>query len=283
MDPTPFTRFQSDDDSQVTPRIGARYALSPQSNIYATYTKGFKSGVFDSTTPNGPAVKAEMIDAYEIGYKTNTANFSLNAAAFYYDFQDTQVNATVSGSTGIFAQLYNVPSSRIYGLDLDSTFYINDSWDIRAAVAYTKAEYRDFPFAPAYAATTGASTGFGLIYETVIRDASGNSMVRAPEFTASASFNYHANIGDNSRLDVTVSPYYSSEVFFDFANTIGQDDYVTVDATATMTFNESLKVSVFGRNLGDEIYKTSMGINGLGTMNIFGMPRTYGVSLGYSF
>jgi outer membrane receptor protein involved in Fe transport len=42
-------------------------------------------------------------------------------------------------------------------------------------------------------------------------------------------------------------------------------------------------MSVFGQNLTDVAYKNSSGYSVLGTAQTFGTPRTYGVSLGYSF
>lgn len=283
VDPAPFTRSQSDDDSQLTPRIGLRYALSERSNVYATFTRGFKSGTFDATSPTGPSVKAETIEAYEVGYKVSAPAYSLNASAFYYDYLDTQVNATVSGSAGIYNQLFNVPKSRIYGLDIDGTYRFSRAFDVRAAVAYTHARYTDFPFAPAYSTVATPETGFGLVFLNSSADASGNKMVRAPELTVSTAFNYHADLGNDRRLDVSVSPHYSSRVYFTFDNSLSQGGYTLVDANATLSLGQNLTLSVFGRNLTDKAYSVGKNINNLLAVTNFGMPRTYGVSLGYSF
>ncbi len=283
VDPAPFTRIQTDDDSQVTPRVGLRYALSERSNVYATFTRGFKSGTFDASSPNGPPVKAETIEAYEVGYKISEPAFSFNASAFYYDYLDTQVNATVSGSAGIFNQLFNVPKSRIYGLDVDGTYRFSRAFDVRAAVAYTHARYIDFPFAPAYSNVVSQDTGFGLVFQNGSADASGNNMVRAPELTVSTAFNYHADLGHDRRLDISVSPHYSSRVFFTFDNSLSQGGYTLLDANATLSLGQNLTLSVFGRNLTDKAYSVGKNINNLLAVTNFGAPRTYGVSLGYSF
>ncbi len=136
--------FQEATDAQWTPRIGFRYALGAQSNVYGTYSKGFKSGVFDATTPTGSGVKPETVDAFELGFKSAWRGLSFNAAAFYYDYKNTQVNATVSGHNGaVFNQLFNVPQSRIYGAEFDANLEITDNFDLRAAVAYTHARYTE--------------------------------------------------------------------------------------------------------------------------------------------
>ena len=46
---------------------------------------------------------------------------------------------------------------------------------------------------------------------------------------------------------------------------------------------DHVKVTVFGRNLTDKVYSTYQGSNAVGNFITFASPRTYGISLGYSF
>lgn len=279
------TNIGEETEKVWTPRAGVRYELSPSSNVYAIYTRGYKAGIFDATSPLGNKVDPEYVDSYEVGYKASTANATLNAAVYYYDFTDTQVNALFSSGTAVFQQLFNVPQSRIHGVDLDGTYRFNDTWDVRASVAYTHATYEDFVNAPGYVLDpTDPATSFGLFQSSVSVDVSGNRMVRAPDWSASAAVNYHANLGSAARLDMSLSGMYTSRVHFDFENHLSQPAYVLVDANATVTFHERLAVSIFGRNLTDKIYYTGLSESALSLMTgVYGMPRTYGVSVGYSF
>lgn len=284
--PSPFTRVQDATDKQWTPRLGLRYAVGARANLYATYSKGFKSGSFDASSPAGPGVVPETVDAYEVGFKTSSHIFSLNAAAFYYDYKDTQVQATISGAGGsIVTQLFNVPRSRIYGAEADATVRIGDNFDVRAALAYTHARYRSFPFAPGYTADpTNPATLGGLLFANVSVNASGKTMVRAPEFTASSTFSYHTSLGGDNTLEATLSPYYSSRVYFTFDNTLSQKPYVTLDAAVKLTLEKNITFSVFGRNLTDSIYAIGKSQNALSLLTAgYAMPRTYGVSFGYAF
>ncbi len=280
---SPGTRYQEETEEVWTPRVGVKYEFSPQANVYATYTRGYKSGIFDGTAPNGPAVDPEFVDAYEIGFKTSLRKLTLNAAAYFYEFRGTQVNATVSGPSGIFQQLFNVPKSEIYGFDVDGTYWFNEAFDVRMSLAYTHARYIDFPNAPDYAIDPSDPATFGLFYSNVSSNASGNHMVRAPEVTASGAINYHANLGEGRRLDASVSGAYTSRIYFDFMNNMSQPGYFTVDADLTVSFGDHLSLSVFGRNLTDEIYLTSKSVNQLGVFCTYAYPRTYGISLDYRF
>jgi len=267
-----------------TPRAGVRYELAPGSNIYATYTRGYKAGVFDATSPKRNKVNPEFVNAYEIGYKTSQRDFTLNTAVYYYDFRDTQVNAVFSSGGQVYTQLFNAPKSEIYGFDLDGTYRFNPSFDIRASVAYTHARYKDFKNAPGYKLDpTDPNSLFGLFYSSISVDASGLHMVRAPQWSGSSSFNYHTQLSHAARLDLSLGGSYSSAVFFDFANTLKQPSYFLLDASATLTLAERTTVSLFGRNLTDKSYYNLVSQNALMTGAGYGMARTYGVSIGYDF
>ena len=49
---------------------------------------------------------------------------ALNAAVFYYDYSDLQVQIDLGGSTGAFIE--NAATARLYGLDLDGTWRATD-------------------------------------------------------------------------------------------------------------------------------------------------------------
>jgi iron complex outermembrane receptor protein len=290
--PAPFTRFQRAIDKQWTPRFGLRYALADRTNIYATYSKGFKSGSFDASSPTGPGVVPETVDAFEVGFKHASRAFSFNAATYYYDYKNTQVNATVSGTGGaIVTQLFNVPKSRIYGAEADATLRLNDNFDLHAAVAYTHARYIDFKFAPGYvndpsnpSTNPGGAIFPGALFANVSLDVSGKHMVRAPDFTASSSLTYHTNLSANKALEITLSPYYSSRVYFTFDNSLSQKPYATLDGAVTLTVSDTLKLSVFGRNLTNSNYAIGKAQNALSLETVgYAVPRVYGVSIGYSF
>jgi iron complex outermembrane recepter protein len=284
--PSTFDRFQEKNSNIWTPRFGLRYVVTEESNIYATYSKGFKSGVFEATSPDGPGAIPEKVHSFEAGFKTASSVFTFNAAAFYSNYLDAQVQATVSGAGGgLFTQYYNVPKSRIYGAEFDAWMKLNDNFDIRLAAAYTHSRYVEFPVAPTYIVDpTDPATLGGLLFSNVNTDASGNTMVRAPKFTASGTFRFETPVGDNDQFEIAVTPYYSSRVYMSFDNRLSQKPYATVDATTTLTLDDSVKLGLFGRNLTNSNYKKGSGPNALGLENaLFAEPRTYGVSLGFSF
>ena len=280
IQPAAYTRFQEATEKQWTPRVGVRYALADRTNVYATYSKGFKAGIFDAQSATGPGVGPEKVDAFEVGFKTAAPRYSLNAAAFYYDYSGTQVTAVISGQNGVvFSALFNVPKAEIYGVEADATIRVGDNFDVRIAAAYTHARYIDFPNAPAWILRPGATT-----FANIVADASGNHMVRSPDFTASSTLRYHTELAGDKSFELSLTPYFSSRVYHTFDNALSQAPYATLDVNASLTFANNMKVSVFGRNVFDTVYAMRKQQNSLSLDAIvFAPPASYGVSFGYTF
>src|SRR3546814_14144583 len=77
--------------------------------MYATYSRGFKSGGFDFpaskinplTGQPVAILRPEVLDMFEIGWKTALFDRRVrpNASLFYYDYKDLQVTRAASDPT----------------------------------------------------------------------------------------------------------------------------------------------------------------------------------------
>ena len=210
------------DWSSFTPRAVLRYQMTPQSNVYASYSKGFKSGLL---TPNGfdtTPLRPEKIDAYEVGYKYGGHALRLALAAFYYDYKDLQVAAFVSG-TGVYR---NAATSEIYGGEASAAARLSDELQIDAGVAYTHARYKKFLGSSLY-----ASNGLGGFAATPI-DASGFQMQRAPDWTGNVSIDWRKTLGDFA-VGLNGNAYFTSKFPFDTAQAFYQKGYTVVNIGAS--------------------------------------------------
>jgi iron complex outermembrane receptor protein len=102
---------------KFTPRFSVSYKPTPDHNIYASYSKGFKGGGFDprGVGTNAPdlngdgirqdsevasflAFRPEEVDSYEVGYKGNLMDGALYVAlaGFYADYKDVQIPGSVA-------------------------------------------------------------------------------------------------------------------------------------------------------------------------------------------
>ncbi|MBV1686458.1 TonB-dependent receptor [Novosphingobium sp. G106] len=189
--------------SKFTPRASIRYALSPGTNVYASYSKGFRSGEYNLTVPNdNPALwrdaKQESVDSFEIGLKSQGRRYHFELAGFYSDYRNLQVSFIQNIGGVPVATLANAPKAKIYGVDLNADYEIFDNFKIRAGGTWLHARYGDrFFFTgsgvnPAVAAFNTNTTDplKKLVNMTLQQDLSGLQMARAPDFAGFVGFDY---------------------------------------------------------------------------------------------
>jgi iron complex outermembrane receptor protein len=133
-------------------RVGVEHNPAPQSLLYATFTTGHKAGGFNDTlTVNGataaPEFGPEAVYATEIGSKNQLLNkkVTLNAAGFWYAYQNYQSNAIESFGSGTDAfrtsVRKNTGDARIFGLDLEALAHLPAGLTARVAGALLNARF----------------------------------------------------------------------------------------------------------------------------------------------
>jgi iron complex outermembrane receptor protein len=271
-----------------TPRLSIMYQVRSYANLYFTLSRGFKSGGVPNsaflTPPTGLSdvgYKPEYITAYELGLKaTPGRKFSLGFAGYYYDYRDLQVQVQIPNG---LVNIQNAASARIYGLDLDGAWRINEELSVRSSVALLDARYRQFRNAVVLRPKVNAS-GIGPSgNENVVIDASGNAMRRAPRYTMSLSAEYaHAN--KLGKFQLTVATFFTGKVYFDNDERISQRPYGLLNAQLSWRIRSTeVELSVWGKNLTDATYISSSFSQPVADVVGYGPRRTFGVNLVYEF
>ncbi|RLQ20126.1 TonB-dependent receptor, partial [Seongchinamella sediminis] len=113
--------FKDDDQwDTFAPKLGLGYALSDEAQLYAHWSRGFRSGGYNlrNTSPTaapGP-FDEEQVDNYEIGYKSQQGWGRLNAALFYSDIADMQREVNLADPTsGVVQIIDNTADATIWG------------------------------------------------------------------------------------------------------------------------------------------------------------------------
>jgi iron complex outermembrane receptor protein len=260
--------------TNFSPRAGISYAITEDSNIYATFSKGFKSGTYNITSSDPNPVKPEKVDAYELGYKIGRGGLNFTIAGYYYNYDNIQINA-LDFNTSI-TRLINAAKAEIYGVDGDISFEISDNLRVRAAAAYAHARFTSFPGAVTFQPIGGNSGN-----TTVIIDAAGSPLIRAPEFTLSGTVDYSIPVGRNE-LNFSLTPYWTSKINYSFNERIQQPGYVTLDANISYEV-DNWRFSIYGRNLTDKVYATFRSETASRDSITYAKPRTFGVAASYKF
>jgi len=276
------------DFSDTTPRAVARDALTPASNIYASWSQGFKSCLFNATAAGVTPTKPESIDAFEIGYKMRSGSVSFDTAAYFYDWQDIQVaryDPTVGGNV-----IQNAAEGEIYGVDAQVEWAVTNNFTLRANAAYTHGEYVDFPEAAVTVSAQPDNPLFPNNFVSTSQDWSGNPTIRTPEWTGNLGWNYRIPAGSGSFM-FAGNVYYTSKFLPNTARehpVTGVPDmptgpYTLVNLGLSWLPNANWNVTLYGRNITDEQYIISRDANAFGDYRAFGEPRVIGLRIGYAY
>jgi iron complex outermembrane receptor protein len=220
---------------------------------YASASKGFKSGAFDtralaafSGTADKP-VLPETMYAYEVGFKSTLADGSVifNGALFFYDWEDLQVFDV--DATGAPAFL-NVPGSEILGADFELQWVPAETWLVTGGLGYLDSEITD---------------DGGL---TTVKN--GSVMQNTPEWTLNGLVRKDFPIGDNN-LSLLANFAYTDE----YNSSLDETPFSWVDSTffvnarASYAFgsDQQFEVSAWADNITEE--RTCSEINTLATLN----------------
>jgi iron complex outermembrane receptor protein len=269
-----------------TPRAALRYDLTDKSSVYASYSQGFKSGLFDGgatgacttiTSPNCPspgvAVQPEKVRAYEVGYKYNVGSTIISAAAYYSTYKNIQINALNAINQQV---LYNAAAGEIYGAELDISANVTSNLNLHVGGAYTHGQYTDFPLAQNFvplpnggnAQSTGDNKGFKLI--------------RTPEWTGfvSGTYTHSLPVGE---LEANLIVSYSDSFFWHVGNRLKQPAFAIVNGRLSWAVSESLKLTVFGDNLTNQRTQLYVREATVGDFASYSRPRTYGFAVSAKF
>jgi iron complex outermembrane recepter protein len=301
--PLPPSMDYSDDltNEEFSGKLALNYFANEDVMYYGSITRGFKGGGFNggvvSDLANYPAkaeYDPEILTAYELGLKSTLLDgtMRLNAALFYYDYEDAQVFNSVADPNTDLPQnsIENAKSLELYGVDIDLTWQPMEALFIQAGVGYTHSEFDEYDL-------TVPQLGGG----TSSADLSGETPQNTPEWSATVLANYTWTLGDNGLLMAQVDGSYQSEVFYtngrvttpgdastyDRNEDVSQDSYSLWNARLSwFDANEQLEVALWGKNLSDKEYASYMfeltDVVG-GDQVMRGMPRTYGIDVKYNF
>src|SRR3546814_8291009 len=107
--------------SNISGKIGLNYKAGDRTLIYASVSRGFKSGGFQGQLTFDPSVLQpfddEKLTAYEVGIKTRVApNLQVNAAVFDYEYSDAQIYGPLFDSPlGVLFGIAHVVDARVKG------------------------------------------------------------------------------------------------------------------------------------------------------------------------
>ena len=260
---------------EFTPRASISYRPTPDHNIYASYSRGFKGGGFD---PRGQTTAApdldgdgdidaadiyefmsfdpEIVDSYEIGYHGALADGAVTVAlaAFYADYSDIQIPGSAGfdtdgdGTNDTFIGITsNAGAATIWGVEFEGQARLGrdlvtmgDRLGFNWAIGYINAEYDEFIDA------------FGV-------DVAGQRVFQnTPEWTLSGTANYSIPAFGGDLNFLTTLSYRSETSQFEVQSPLDQPGYALWDASLVWTSDDDhWQLGVHAKNITDHRYIVS--------------------------
>lgn len=264
--------YQAEDTYKAwTPKFGLEYKPNDDLMMYVSATRGFKSGGFNFASRNtDQGFDPEYLWSYEAGVKSEflERKLQVNAAAFYYDYTDLQVQSFLT--PGVI-DITNAADAEVKGFEVELVARPSQNLDLGVNFAFLDATYKSYPQAP----ITGGTI-----------DASGNHLNSAPRWNHALFGQYNFDAGSAGEIFLRAEYSRRSRQYFTVVNDDlqSQGSYELLNASLGLaTADEQWQFIAYGRNLTDEEYIVSSGSFTARPAGRIGEPRTYGVKVIYQF
>ena len=253
----------------------ARYNLDDASNVYASFSQGFKAGIWHlgGTSDNaGPARNHQRVRG---GLQVRLAWPLGLLSAFYYDWKNIQVSNLIEVGGSPENNITNAADSHIYGAEVQTKYDITQNFEANLGAAYTHARYVTFQGAPAYnqCLVPACGAGFGLFLVSGV-DASGNALPHAPDFTSTLGLRYITDLAAG-KLGFSGNLYYTSKFYFDSPNQFSQGGYATLTLRSDWTDpSKRYTFAVYADNVTNRHYYTQVNESEGAIAGVWSRPLT---------
>lgn len=252
--------------SALSPKLGLSYHVAANSNLYFTYSRGYRTGGLTqlSTDPSQPPLypyKPEYSNNFEAGIKNTFFNYRLrlNLAVFITGVTDAQVPTlilpdaiTVTKNTGKLSSRgaeLELSAAPLRGLQIDYNF------------GYTDAKY----------------TSLNVSQNGTTVDLNGKKQIFTPDVTSMFAIQYSYYIGTKQgiKLITRLEWKHIGTEYFDLANQIKQPPYDLINLRMGISLKH-FDLFLWSRNTGNKKYIAYA--YDFGAVHL-GDPGTYGTTL----
>jgi iron complex outermembrane receptor protein len=283
----------SADNTNLSGQLTLSYKASSRFNAFATYSTNYKPigvNLGGLPTANGAVlidlatIKPEYVTHYEIGIKTKpTENSTLNLVYYNTDIKDFQTQVQTAEVGVNRGYLANADKARVTGFELDGNVRFGRNLSFYGAVAYTDGKYVSFKNAPVPLEETGAASAF--------KDISGGQLPGISKWAGSlgSEVSFEGSLlSQEGRYFFALDSYYRSS----FSSSASPSKYLNIDGYTLLNgrigfrANDGLTIFVWARNLLNQDYFEQLlpaAGNAGQYAGVLGDPKTYGVTLRYSF
>lgn len=171
--------------NSFTPKLGIDFHPSKDVLLYASYSKGFKSGGFGASNnalAPTPRYDPEKLTTYEVGLKSSWFDHRLilNAAAFYSEYREIQltVNYVDALTNANLRTTRNAGGANLKGFEAEITAIPFSGLTLNGGLGYVRARFNSL-------AANAIASGFAI----------GDRVPQIPEWSMNAGAQYDVETG----------------------------------------------------------------------------------------
>lgn len=254
---------------ELQPKVTLRYAAFDNVSVYASYSRGFRSGGFNQTGVGAIAFdtgflgvndifEAEVADTFEAGFKSTwwDGRLTLNGAGYRtvsengYFFVFLPANSTQN--------LGNIDEAEFIGFELDGVAQLTDDLSVNFGIGFTDSEITEFADPAAV----------------------GNEAPLVSEYTINLGAQYLRPLGGTG-LDLRSRVDYQriGDTYWEPFNVTVRDPVDLVDLRVGVE-TDTWALTAWSKNLFDTEYNAEFSPGGF----LFpALPRRYGAEVSYRF
>ena len=260
----------------LTGKAGIAWQPDQDTNLYASYSRGYKSGGFNLYSFVSPVGK-ETLNSYEIGLKKKLpANLRVDLGAYYYDYHNIQVpvNFVQPGSGLVLVNFINAPRARSYGFEAETSWAPTRSFEALVTYSYLNAEFRNFC---CYVDVANPTAG--------AQDLRGQRIPQSPRNKVTGTVLNRFDLGDGMTIAPVATVNYTSKQYYAPFTTAKyeQPGYVRADFRLELHTASGLQVNGYVNNAFNEQsfngFQLGAAETGFARQVTINLPRTYGVEL----
>ncbi|MCU4166264.1 TonB-dependent receptor [Marinilabiliaceae bacterium A049] len=285
--------FQTNtDDWNLSGNLTLKHQLLPSTNLFGTYSLGFKPvglNLGGIPSENGEpmlelaVIKPEKVNHFELGIKSNPIKgIDLNITVYSTHINNYQTNVR-SAELGVSrGYLANAEKVQVDGVEIEMYYSSSSFYRINSSLSYNDGRYISFKNAPVPLEETG-----GADY----KDISGETLPGISNWATTVNM----ELFKTGRFMTKNGEYFfGADIFYrsSFSSSPSASKYLNIDGYSLINSrigfrsSKGLTTFIWGRNIFDTNYFEQLlpaGGNAGHYAAVLGDPRTYGITLRYSF
>jgi iron complex outermembrane recepter protein len=218
-------------------KLGAQYDLARRTMIYATATRGFKSGQVAQPTDAAPyVIQPEIPTAYELGLKSTLfGGWVLDTDLFYETIRNFQAQTcSVDSSNVINCVQQNIDGVKSRGAEINLFGKVTRDLSLNTGFIWAKATYPQ-----GFKGTDGSDLG-------------GSQLAYAPEYKFTLSGEYTHPVGSNAKAFISPDAVWKSRLRYEetaIGDATFRPHWTVGGRIGLRTLDDRYTLAIFARNL----------------------------------